>query len=290
MKKTRKKKTYAILPRLRAVLKGSLAVFRAFLKALLTFLRKLAAGIGGFFSKMSSFLARRRLGKRMLGVALASAILFTAVGLCALAVSGAVKHHMNPSVMTVEELAASGEEYDCVLVLGCRVYEDGRMSDMLVDRVRTGVALIQAGVSDTLLMSGDHRTDAYDEPTAMKSFAVEQGITSARIFLDHDGYSTYESVMRLHEVFGGKRVVIVTQEYHLYRALYLAEKLGMEAVGVPADLRTYAGQFLRDVREVLARCKDVYIGLKQPASYVSGEKILLSGNGDLTASTRPSEK
>ncbi len=236
---------------------------------------------------LRAFCLRHRGGRILTSIVLAIAILLLAMGLCALTVSGAVRHHMRDSVMTVEELQASGETYDCVMVLGCRVYGDGRMSDMLVDRVLTGISLIEAGVSDTLLMSGDHRTDAYDEPTAMKAFAVERGIPSERVFLDHDGYSTYESVMRLREVFGGKRVLIVTQEYHLYRALYLAEKLGMEAVGVSADLRAYSGQFLRDAREVLARCKDVYLGLKQPDFYVPSPPISLLGNGDYTAASRP---
>lgn len=257
---------------------------------LLRLLRKITEGLRRLFFCLRARLGGWKLGKRIMSVALAGAILLVAVGACVLAVSSAVRHRMHPSVMTVEELATSGEKYDCVMVLGCRVYENGRMSDMLTDRVKTGVALLVAGVSDTLVMSGDHRTDAYDEPSAMKAFAVEQGISSERIFLDHDGYSTYESVMRLREVFGGKRVVIVTQEYHLYRALYLAEKLGMDAVGVPADLRSYAGQTLRDVREIFARCKDVYLGLKQPKSYVSGTPISLSGNGDLTAEIRPHTK
>ena len=234
-----------------------------------------------------SFFSRFRSGRALACIGLATALLLSLVGLCFLAVSGAVKHHMSGAVMTLEELQASGETYDCVMVLGCRVYEDGRMSDMLEDRVLTGIALLEAGVSDTLLMSGDHRTDAYDEPTAMKRFAVERGIPSERVFLDHDGYSTYESVARLGDVFGGRRVVIVTQEYHLYRALYLAEKLGMEAVGVPADLRTYSGQTLRDLREVLARCKDVYLGLKQPDFDTPDDPVSLSGNGDHTAETRP---
>lgn len=208
------------------------------------------------------------------------------VSVCA--VSGAVKHKSAPRVLSLEELSREDEGFDCVLILGCRVYENGRMSDMLTDRVLTGIEIFESGACDTLLMSGDHRTDAYDEPSAMKAFAVKKGVPSERIFLDHDGYSTYDSLARYKEIYGGGRVVIVTQEYHLYRALYLAEKLGIDAVGVSADLRTYRGQSKRDAREMLARCKDVYLGLKQPLPEVLGEKVSLSGNGDATAQTRPS--
>ena len=211
----------------------------------------------------------------------------TVAGAMALCISAALCAKVRARITTPQALADAGEPYDCVLVLGCAVYEDGRLSPMLADRVSTGAELVQAGVSDTLLVSGDHRTDAYNEVDAMKRYAVELGIPSERVFQDHDGYSTYESIARLKQVFGARRVVIVTQRYHLYRALYLAEKLGLEAVGVAADRQSYSGSVTRGLREVLARCKDVYFGLVQPEPEVLGDPISLDGNGDLTADARP---
>jgi vancomycin permeability regulator SanA len=113
-------------------------------------------------------------------------------------------------------------------------------------------------------MSGDSRTDDYDEVGAMRGAAIAAGVPAEAIVIDPAGLSTYDSIVRLAEVYGGRRVVIVTQSYHLYRALYLAEKLGLDAYGVSADLRSYAGQGKREVREVLARCKDVVYALKRP--------------------------
>ncbi len=220
-----------------------------------------------------------------------AAAVLTAVGLLlgviCLGISTSVSHSQKKSIKALAELQAAGERYDCILVLGCRVYPDGRLSDMLADRVLTGVELYFGGLSDRLLMSGDHRTDAYNEVDAMKEFAKEQGVPSEAIFLDHDGYSTYDSVLRAKETFGAEKLLIVTQEYHLSRALYLADRLGLEADGVSADRRGYSGQLKRDLREILARCKDVWYGYTKPEPEVISASVDLSGDGDLTAAVRP---
>jgi vancomycin permeability regulator SanA len=116
----------------------------------------------------------------------------------------------------------------------------------------------------------------------MKTCAIDAGVPSEDIFMDHAGFSTYESVYRAKEIFGAKKIVIVTQEYHLHRALYIANALGIEAYGVSADLRTYAGQTKRDVREVLARIKDMGYSLFKPQPTYLGEPISLDGSGDVT--------
>ena len=132
------------------------------------------------------------------------------------------------------------------------------------------------------MMSGDHGRVNYDEVNAMKAYAVENGVPSEDVFMDHAGFSTYETVYRAKEIFGADKVIIVTQEYHLYRALYIAEALGIEAYGVSADLNRYGGQTMRDIREVLARCKDFAMCLFKPEPTYLGEAIPVSGNGDLT--------
>ena len=171
---------------------------------------------------------------------------------------------------------------DCILVLGAGVRPDGTPSHMLEDRLITGISLYHAGVSDKLLMSGDHGQEYYDEVNCMKDYAKADGVPSEDIFMDHAGFSTYDSLYRAKEIFGADRVVIVSQKYHLYRALYIAESLGIEAVGVSADIRTYGGQTMRDIRELLARTKDFAFTVIKPLPVCLGEAIPLSGSGDVT--------
>ena len=178
--------------------------------------------------------------------------------------------------------AAELEGVDCILVLGCLVKDNGAPSDMLSDRLRRGVELYDMGASGKLLMSGDHGREGYDEVSAMKRYALNAGVASADVFMDHAGFSTYESLYRARDVFCAKKIIIVTQEYHLYRALYIAEKLGLEAYGVHADYRGYTGQRSRDIREVLARVKDFGTSIFQPEPTYLGETIPVWGDGKVT--------
>jgi vancomycin permeability regulator SanA len=114
------------------------------------------------------------------------------------------------------------------------------------------------GVSDKLLMSGDRTDEYYDEVRVMTAYAVDAGVPEGSVVQDPEGYSTYESMYRAAKVYGVRKMVIVTQRYHLYRALYIARELGIEAYGVAAEDIRYSGQTKRDVREILARCKDVF--------------------------------
>lgn len=171
---------------------------------------------------------------------------------------------------------------DCILVLGAGVRDDGSPSHMLEDRLLTGIDLYERGFSPVMLMSGDHGREEYDEVNAMKDFAVSKGVPADRIFLDHAGFSTYESLYRAKEIFGAERIVIVTQEYHLWRALYTADALGLDAVGVSADLRTYVGQSMRETREIAARMKDFLWCLIRPEPTYLGDTIDLGGDADVT--------
>lgn len=144
---------------------------------------------------------------------------------------------------------------DAVLVLGAGVKADGRMSDMLTDRMETAIALYLRGAGKKLLLSGDARP-GYDEPAAMRRAALRAGIPEEALLLDRRGLSTAASVRRAKTVFGAASLVIVTQKYHLYRALFLAERMGILALGVPADRRPYRSRRKQAVREFLARAKD----------------------------------
>lgn len=181
-----------------------------------------------------------------------------------------------------EEEASALTDVDCILVLGCGVREDGTPSAMLADRLQRGVSLFENNASPKLLMTGDHGREHYDEVNTMKQYALDRGIDTKDVFMDHAGFSTYESMYRAKEIFQAEKVIIVTQQYHLYRAVYIAEKLGLEAWGVACDYREYAGQFMRDVREVLARVKDFGMCLVKPEPTYLGEAIPISGDGTLT--------
>ena len=191
--------------------------------------------------------------------------IFLAVLSSTLILNMAVCHKTEDRIVTQEQLAQMEEEFDLVLVLGCKAYPDGRLSDRLTDRVEVGVTLYQSGIGKALLMSGDRQDDgSYDEVGAMENAAVAAGVTEG-LLTDPRGYSTYESIVRAKELFGARRIVIVTQEYHLYRALYIAEKLGIEAYGVSADLRPFGDQLRCEVREIFARVKDVFYAQARPA-------------------------
>lgn len=145
--------------------------------------------------------------------------------------------------------------YETALILGAKVHPGGILSDMLRDRMDTGIALYQNGTVQKLLLSGDDSGE-WGEVTAMKAYAIQNGISEEDILIDGEGYSTYESVSHAKELCGTDKLVIVTQKYHLYRALYIANDMDMTALGADAALYTYRGQFYREIREVLARIKD----------------------------------
>lgn len=216
--------------------------------------------------------------KKRVGLVLAAAVM--ALGLAVLFLNARILR-TGERILTEKE-AAELKDIDCILVLGCSVRPDGTPSAMLEDRVIVGDRLYDLGVSDRLLMSGDHGQDEYDEVNTMKAYAVQAGIDPEDIFCDHAGFNTYASLYRARDVFQVQRVVIVTQRYHLYRALYIAEKLGLSAYGVSADERPYAGQILRDVREVIARCKDYFSCIFLPEPRYLGDPIPIKGCGSST--------
>lgn len=220
--------------------------------------------------------------RKILKIILIVLLCVTVAGIAAvLGLNAYVKASVKERLLSPDE-AAELEGVDCVLVLGCMVHDDGSPSQMLEDRITRGVALYKLGAAPKLLMSGDHGQQDYDEVATMKRIAVEEQVPSEDVFMDHAGFSTYESVYRAKEIFEADKIIIVTQEYHLYRALYVARQLGVEAYGVSSDYRTYSGQWHRDIREVLARCKDFAMCVFKPKPTYLGEAIPVSGNGDLT--------
>lgn len=178
--------------------------------------------------------------------------------------------------------AAELEDVDCIIVLGASVVNGDTPSLMLRDRLDRAIELYFAGCAPKLIMSGDHGGIYYDEVNVMKNYAKEHGVPSEDIFMDHAGFSTYETMYRAKEIFGAKKVLVVTQRYHLYRSLYVAKQLGLTAYGVPAEDIEYKGQAMRDIREYLAIAKDFLKVIIKPKPTLLGAPVSLSGSGDVT--------
>ena len=219
--------------------------------------------------------------KTIIKILLVLVVLGVIVGIEVITANAHIKSVTKGFIIPESELK-NLEGIDCILVLGCGVWDDGTPTDMLADRIKVGIRAYESGVSDRLLMSGDHSRKDYDEVNTMKAIAVESGIPADNVFCDHAGFSTYESMYRASDIFGADKIVIVTQSYHLPRAIYDAQKLGIEAYGISADERTYMGQMYRDVRELLARAKDFVWCIVQPEPTFRGEKIPITANGSLT--------
>ncbi|MDD6273421.1 MAG: ElyC/SanA/YdcF family protein [Clostridiaceae bacterium] len=205
-------------------------------------------------------------------LAAAGILLFAGINLFMILYSGRY-------ILTPEE--AAQKDVDCALVLGAQVWSTG-LSPMLEDRVLTGIALYESGATDRLLMSGDHGREDYDEVNQMKRYAVEKGVPADDIFMDHAGFSTYESAYRAKAVFEVKSAFLVTQKYHLYRAVFLARMMGIEAYGVAADRRDYRNDFYNNTRESLARVKDLFMAIFRPEPTYLGDTIPIWGSGSLT--------
>ncbi len=195
------------------------------------------------------------------------------VAFCNLYMIGTTKGHI------LED--AKDFEADCILVLGCGVNGD-TPSKMLSDRLDKALELYGNNAGFKLLMSGDHGRDDYNEVIVMKNYAIDRGVNEEDIFMDHAGFSTYESMYRARDIFETQKIIIVTQDYHLYRAVYNARALGIDAYGVCAEKVNYYGQTQRGLREILARTKDFIGCIFKPEPTYLGDAIPISGNGIAT--------
>ncbi len=171
--------------------------------------------------------------------------------------------------------------YDCILILGAKVYNN-KPSEMLQDRLDAGAMLYYNGVAKKIIVSGDHGQDEYDEVNVMKSYLMNLGIPDSDIFMDHAGFCTYDSVYRASYIFGAKKMVIVTQEFHLPRAMFIADMYNIDCVGVSGDLHTYAGVEYNYIREIPARIKDFLLVLFSSKPKYMGETIDLSSDASVT--------
>ncbi|WP_302625504.1 vancomycin high temperature exclusion protein [uncultured Eubacterium sp.] len=214
-------------------------------------------------------------------------IIFWIIFLCVLLVlsvtginlymTGSVKDN----ILSLDEAKDLGA--DCIIVLGAGVRNDNTPTKMLEDRIIIGDRLYNENAANKIIMSGDHGRKEYDEVNVMKKYAIDEGIPSEDIFMDHAGFETYDTMYRAKEIFGVKKVVIVTQKYHLYRALYIAKSLGLEAYGVSSDLRYYSKKMAYwKFREYIARVKAFGKCIWKPESQYLGEPIDIKASGDVT--------
>ena len=204
-----------------------------------------------------------------------------ALAIVTLVLNLVVVNTAKPLIITSEEAAgifnATGGTADCILVLGASVSEYGP-SPILAERLDKGMELFRLGVSDIMLLSGDNGKIEYNEVQSMKDYVLRKsgdaGPGAANIYLDYAGFSTYNSAKRCKDVFQAESVVIVTQRYHLYRAVYNAKMAGLNVYGVAAnDIK--GGQLPRDLREVPARVKDFFLSLTGHTPKIMGEPVPL---------------
>ncbi|MDX9888186.1 MAG: ElyC/SanA/YdcF family protein [Anaerovoracaceae bacterium] len=215
---------------------------------------------------------------RIKKIALTLVVLLVASALTPFVINLWVVKTTESSILSQDDPLLENNNPQCILILGAGLNWDGSPSPMLKDRLDTGISLYNKGVAPKLLLSGDHGKEFYDEIKSMKTYCLERDVPFEDIFLDHAGFSTYESIIRAQKVFEVDRLIIVTQEYHLFRALYTAKKTGLEVYGVSASLREYSGQELRDQREFFARNKDFLQTLYWPDPTYLGDPIPITGD------------
>ena len=229
----------------------------------------------------------RKFFARLLAVAI---ILSAAAGIIAMTINNHVvnkeKENIVYAINEDKETLMSSEidnlkdfDADCILVLGAGIKDDETPTPMLKDRLDTGIMLYESGAAEKVLLTGDNGSVGHNEIHVMLNYLIDAGVPEEDIFCDHAGFSTYDSMYRARDVFCVSKAIVVTQEYHEYRALYIGQKLGLEVKGVSSDQERYAGQFYRDFREMLAIAKDFFKAAVEADPVVGGEVIPISGSG-----------
>lgn len=167
-------------------------------------------------------------------------------------------------------------EYQTALLLGAKVYDNGILSPIMRDRADVAIEIYNSSKVKKILVSGDHGTTGYDEVNAIKNYLLESGVDKKDIFLDHAGFDTYDSVYRAKNIFEVESMIIVTQKFHLPRAVYISNSLGVESAGIVADRRYI---FLRNyLRESLSRVKAFFNVNFNAQPQFLGERIPITGD------------
>lgn len=219
----------------------------------------------------------KKWGKRTMGIFVSLLIVSLIIVILAISNVNSYKKY----IYNIEDIPKGK---DAIIVLGAGVKNDGTPSDILADRLETSIEVYNEGAAGALILSGDHGREEYNEVGAMKDYVLKNNIDESIVFMDHAGFSTYDTMYRAKEIFKVKSAVIVTNEYHLPRALYIARKLGIEAYGVKSDKRGYQLMDSYKKREALAKLKDfAYVNVLKPEPKFLGESIPVStSDGRLT--------
>ncbi len=191
------------------------------------------------------------------------------LGLTLLIISKYIIISTKNNIVEINELKE--KKYDAIVVLGAGIVNK-EPSKMLKERLDTAIEIYNKK-PNKIIMSGDNGSINYNEVIVMKNYALNEGIPEEDIFMDHAGFSTYESIYRAKEIFGVNNMIIVSQKYHLYRALFIAKAFDIKAVGIDAMKVEYSGQKYRESREKLARIKDFIFCIIKPKPTYLGEKI-----------------
>lgn len=191
-----------------------------------------------------------------------------------------VQTYYAPHIFSVDNvgqsaLVAEGESVRVAIVYGAAVRPGGRLSAVLHDRMETAVSLYEAGYVDKLLLSGDNRSPDYNEPAAMMAYALARGVDANDIQPDYAGLRTYDTCYRARHIFGVETAVLVTQEFHLSRALFTCRQMGIQAIGVESDLRPYARAQWFEIRETGATLRALWDVVQHQPATILGEPIPL---------------
>jgi len=224
--------------------------------------------------KISKF---RKWRKRGMGILVSLLIIFVLTISVAISIVNSYKKY----IYNLEDIP--NDNY-AIIVLGAGVRNDGTPSDILADRLETSLEVYRSNLGNVFILSGDHGREEYNEVRAMKDYIMKDNIDEKIIFMDHAGFSTYDSMYRAKEIFKVDKAIIVTNEYHLPRALYIARKLGIEAYGVKSDKRGYQLMDSYKKREALAQLKDFfYVNILKPEPKFLGDSIPVnSSDGRIT--------
>lgn len=190
-------------------------------------------------------------------------------------VIGTVQKKGEKNITTIDSLE---EDVDAIIVLGAGVKDDGSPSDILEDRLKTAIEVYNSGVCSKFILSGDHGRESYNEVKAMKEYIMSNcEVEEMDIFMDHAGFSTYDSIYRAKEIFEVDNAIIITNEYHLPRALYIANKMDIKAQGISSDIRNYLFIASYTSREKLAQFKDfIFVNILKPEPEFLGDSIPVS--------------
>lgn len=209
----------------------------------------------------------KKWGKRVMGIVISLLIIFALTISITISIINSYKKY----IYNLEDIPSGN---DAIIVLGAGIKKDGTPSDILADRLETSLEVYKSNLGNAFILSGDHGREEYNEVRAMKDYIMKDNIDEKIIFMDHAGFSTYDTIYRAKEIFKVEKAVIVTNEYHLPRALYIARKLGIEAYGVKSDKRGYLLMASYKKREILAQLKDfLYVNILKPEPKFLGESI-----------------